>query len=69
MGEKFTLEYWKEGGNYLGRLREMPGVSGEGGSLEELEENIKQAYLLMLDDEEVEHDVDESEVETKEIEI
>ncbi|MCH8293631.1 type II toxin-antitoxin system HicB family antitoxin [Candidatus Poribacteria bacterium] len=49
----FTLEYWLDDGWYVGRLKEVPGVLSQGESLEELEENIRDAYRLMLDDEEV----------------
>jgi predicted RNase H-like HicB family nuclease len=32
---------------YIGRLKEVPGVCSQAESLEELEENIKDAYFLM----------------------
>jgi predicted RNase H-like HicB family nuclease len=35
-------------GWYVGRLREVPGVFSQGETLEELEENIREAYRLML---------------------
>jgi predicted RNase H-like HicB family nuclease len=43
---KFTLEYWQEGGLFVGRLVEAPGVFSQGETLEELEENIQEAYKL-----------------------
>lgn len=43
----FTLEYWMEEGWYVGRLKEVPGVFSQGESLEELEDNIRDAYHLM----------------------
>ncbi len=46
----FTLDYWKDGGWYVGRLREVPGVFSQGSTLEELEDNIEDAYRLMLED-------------------
>ena len=46
----FTLDYWKDEGWYVGRLREVPGVFSQGRSLEELEENIEDAYRLMSED-------------------
>jgi predicted RNase H-like HicB family nuclease len=49
-GGSTTLEYWEDEGWYVGRLREVPGVFSQGKSLEELEENIKEAYKLMLED-------------------
>lgn len=47
---QFTLEYWQDEGMYVGRLREVPGVFSQGEDLVELEENIRDAYQLMLDD-------------------
>jgi len=40
-----------EGGWYVGRLKEVPGVFSQGESLEELEENIRDAYHLMTEEE------------------
>lgn len=51
MTRRFTLEYWKDEGWYVGRLKEIPGIFSQGESLEELEENIKEAYSLMMEDE------------------
>ena len=45
-----TLDYWEDEGWYVGRLREVPGVFSQGRSLEELEENIEDAFRLMLED-------------------
>ncbi len=61
----FTLEYWIDDRWYVGRLKEVPGVFSQGESLEELEENIRDAYLLMME-EELLPDI---EVHTKEIGI
>ena len=60
----FTLEYWMDEGWYVGRLKEVPGVFSQGESLEELEENIKEAYQLMMEEEEI---VPRVEIKTKEI--
>jgi predicted RNase H-like HicB family nuclease len=38
-------------GWYVGRLKEVPGVFSQGESLEELEENIRDAYHLMAEEE------------------
>ncbi len=51
MQRKFTLEYWIDDGWYVGKLKEVPGVFSQGESLEELEENIRDAYLLMIEEE------------------
>jgi len=48
----FTLEYWLDEGWYVGRLQEVPGVFSQGASLQELEENIRDAYQLMMEEEE-----------------
>jgi predicted RNase H-like HicB family nuclease len=37
---------------YVGRLKEIPGVFSQGESLEELEDNIRDAYRMMMSDEE-----------------
>lgn len=47
-GIVFTLDYWKDGKWIVGRLREVPGVFSQGRSLKELEENIQEAYALMV---------------------
>jgi predicted RNase H-like HicB family nuclease len=51
MRRKFTLEYWLDDGWYVGRLREVPGVFSQGETLEELEDNIRDAYQLLMADE------------------
>lgn len=48
----FTLEYWIDDGWYVGKLKEVPGIFSQGETLEELEENIREAYHLMLEEEE-----------------
>jgi predicted RNase H-like HicB family nuclease len=50
MEHQFTLEYWIDDGWYVGRLKEVPGIFSQGESLEELEENIRDAYGLMRED-------------------
>ncbi|MBI3988709.1 MAG: type II toxin-antitoxin system HicB family antitoxin [candidate division NC10 bacterium] len=52
MVRSFTLEYWEDEGWYVGRLKEIPGVFSQGESLQELEENIREAYQLMKEEEE-----------------
>ena len=48
MQRHFTLEYWIDEGWHVGKLKEIPGVFSQGESLTELEENIKEAYRLMI---------------------
>ena len=47
---RFRLEYWKDGDWYVGRLPQIPGVFSQGAALQELEENIRDAYRLMLEE-------------------
>ncbi|MCI0419177.1 MAG: type II toxin-antitoxin system HicB family antitoxin [Acidobacteria bacterium] len=51
MERYFTLEYWMDDGWYVGKLREVPGVFSQGETLEELEQNIQDAYRVTLDEE------------------
>ena len=48
MRHQFTLEYWRDGDWYVGRLVEVPGVFSQGATLDELDENIQDAYELMV---------------------
>jgi predicted RNase H-like HicB family nuclease len=45
----FTLEYWKEDNWYVGKLKEVPGVFSQGETLDELKDNIDDAYHLMIE--------------------
>ena len=48
--KQFTLEYWKDDGWCVGRLKEMPAVMSQGEMLEELQAMIRDAYHLMVED-------------------
>jgi len=50
MVRRFTLEYWIDDNWYVGRLKEVPGIFSQGETLKELEENIQDAYYLMMQD-------------------
>jgi len=51
MKKNYTMIYWKSERFWLGKLLEHPEIMTQGETLEELEENIKDAYMLMvLDD-------------------
>jgi predicted RNase H-like HicB family nuclease len=52
MPQSFILEYWNDNGWLVGRLRGIPGVFSQGKTIEELEENIRDVYQLMILDEE-----------------
>jgi len=47
MRSKMTLIYWKGEKFWLGKLLEHPEIMTQGETLEELEDNIKDAYLMM----------------------
>ena len=47
MKHEFTLEFWKDDGWYVGKLREVPGVFSQGETLADLEENIADAYRMI----------------------
>jgi len=51
MKHAFTLEYWQDDGWYVGKLKEVPGVFSQGETLQELEENIEDAYKLLMEEE------------------
>ena len=54
MERHFTLEYWIDDGWYVGKLKEVVGVFSQGESIEELEDNIRDAYRMMIEPENVE---------------
>ena len=60
------MEYWKDGKRYVGRLPQAPGVFSQGATLDELEQNIRDAYRLMLEEQ---SSPDAAKVETREIEV
>ena len=47
MHTQLTMVYWKSDTFWLGKLLEHPEIMTQGETLEELEENLKDAYLLM----------------------
>jgi predicted RNase H-like HicB family nuclease len=48
MSKRFTMVYWKGEKFWLGKLLEHPEIMTQGETLEELEENIKDAYRMMV---------------------
>lgn len=48
---KMTMVYWKSKKFWLGKLLEHPEIMTQGRTLEELEENIREAFMLMALDE------------------
>ncbi len=50
MKRNYTLEYWIDDEWYVGRLIEAPGIFSQGETLHELEENIKDAFKLVMEE-------------------
>lgn len=50
MPNHFTLEYWQDDEWFVGKLKEVPGVFSQGETLNELIENIQDAYKMMIDE-------------------
>lgn len=50
MDSKITMIYWKGEKFWLGKILEHPEIMTQGESIEELEENLKDAFRLMLMD-------------------
>ena len=48
MNKTLTMIYWKGERFWLGKILEHPEIMTQGESREELEENLKDAYLLMV---------------------
>ncbi len=44
---KFTLVYWKDSGWIVGALKEVPGIISQGKTMDDLVENILDAYKEM----------------------
>jgi len=51
MGRTLTMVYWKSERFWLGKLLEHPEIMTQGETLEELEENLKDAFRSMAMDE------------------
>jgi len=65
MKRVFTLEYWQDDDWFVGKLKEIPGVYSQGKTMEELKENIIDAYRMMLQ----EYDVEDKHAGTKNMEL
>jgi len=51
MNKTLTMIYWKGERFWLGKLLDHPEIMTQGETIEELEENLKDAYQMMLMDE------------------
>lgn len=45
---EMTMIYWKGNKFWLGKLKERPEIMTQGRTLNELEENLKDAYHMMV---------------------
>jgi len=60
METKLKMVYWKSERFWVGKLLDHPEIMTQGETLEELEENMKDAYMLMtMEDVPAEHEVKE----------
>ena len=50
MVNRFTMLYWKGEKFWLGKLKEHPEIMTQGETIEELEENLRDAYAMMLNE-------------------
>jgi predicted RNase H-like HicB family nuclease len=50
MKTEMNMIYWKAGKFWLGKLKEHPEIMTQGRTLKELEENIRDAYIMMVMD-------------------
>ena len=66
MSKTLTLEYWVDDEWFVGRIKEIPGVFSQGETIDELEDNIKEAYQLIMDTEPI---LDRANVQRREIEV
>jgi predicted RNase H-like HicB family nuclease len=66
MFKNVTLEYWMDDDWYIGRLQEVPGVFSQGRTLDELRDNIQDAYRMVMEETGFQH---RPESKTMEIEV
>ncbi|MBA7554308.1 hypothetical protein ES705_46922 [subsurface metagenome] len=60
MNTKMNMIYWKSEKFWLGKILEHPEIMTQGKTVDELEENLKEAYLLMaMDDVPRDHNIKE----------
>ena len=48
MPNNMTMIYWKSEKFWLGKIKEHPEIMTQGKTLKELEENLKEAYQMMI---------------------
>lgn len=63
MVTKLQMIYWKGDKFWVGKLLEHPEIMTQGETIEELEENVKDAYMLMaMEDVPDKHEVKELDI-------
>jgi len=63
MNQKLNMVYWKGEKYWVGKLLEYPDIMTQGETINELEENIRDAFLLMaMDNVPAEHQIKELEM-------
>jgi predicted RNase H-like HicB family nuclease len=63
MNQKLNMVYWKGEKYWVGKLLEYPEIMTQGETIAELEENIRDAYLLMaMEDVPAKHQIKELEM-------
>jgi len=48
MDKRFTMVYWKGEKFWLGKILEYPEIMTQGETVEELEDNLRDAYKMMV---------------------
>jgi predicted RNase H-like HicB family nuclease len=48
MSDQLTMIYWNSKKFWLGKLKEHPEIMTQGKTLKELEENLRDAYQMMV---------------------
>ncbi len=48
MRTELNMIYWKSGRFWLGKFKEYPEIMTQGRTLRELEENLRDAYRMMI---------------------
>jgi len=48
MHKQLTMIYWKGERSWLGKFLELPEIMTQGETLDELEENLRDAYRMMV---------------------
>ena len=63
MNQKLNMVYWKGEKYWVGKLLEHPEIMTQGETITELEDNIRDAYLLMtMENVPAEHQIKELEM-------